>query len=69
MKRFQILRNTDVSGVSGTGLVAEGVAFEPNGVVLHWLTATPSLEIWGSVEQMIKVHGHEGATVIEWLDQ
>ena len=33
LKRFLLVRTEDVSGVSGTGVVAEGVMF-PSGVVL-----------------------------------
>lgn len=65
---FRLVRHHDITGVSGTGMVAWGVQF-PNGkVVLVWNTDTPAVAVWDSLEAMLEVHGHQGSTVVEWLD-
>ena len=37
MRRFQLRRNVDHSGVSGSGVVAEGIIFTSGAVVMAWL--------------------------------
>lgn len=69
MRRFQLNRKEDKSGVSGTGVVAQGVQFDNGKVALQWLTAMPTLETADNVETIIQIHGHEGATDVEWLDE
>jgi len=68
MRTFYLDRQDDISGVSGTGKVAEGVEFETGGsVVLRWCAGGPSsISIWASLEDMVSVHGHDGATVVRW---
>lgn len=64
---FTLHRRTDPSGVSGTGVVAEG--FESSSgkfVVLVWLSATPSVSIYGDIRDVERIHGHNGETVIVW---
>ncbi len=67
-RTFRLLRHVDVSGVSGTGIVAEGVQFTDGSVALRWHGEYPTTTVWDSIESMIAVHGHEGATVVDWLD-
>lgn len=67
-RRFYLYRMTDLSGMSGVGVVAEGVAFAGGQVVLSWLKAPYSLGVYASVEAMREVHGHEGRTTIQWVD-
>ncbi len=67
-RRFRLVRHVDVSGVSGTGVVAEGVEFTDRSAALRWHGDYPTTTVWESVESMIAVHGHAGATVIEWID-
>lgn len=70
-RRFVLRRNVDVTGVSGTGVVAEGVEFSSGVVSLTWLSDWPTSVVFHDrgVESVEAVHGHGGATVIEWLDQ
>jgi hypothetical protein len=68
MRQFELWRSVDESGVSGTGKVAHGVEFEDNQCVMFWLTATASLGIYKDAELLIKIHGHNGATVLRWID-
>ena len=41
IETFTICRQNDESGVSGTGVVIEGVQYATGQVVLHWLTPVP----------------------------
>lgn len=70
MRRFQLQRDTDVSGVSGTGLVAEGAEFSDGAVVLRWTSAWPTSVVFHErgMESVEAIHGHGGHTRIVWLD-
>lgn len=70
MRRFELHRDEDPTGVSGTGVVAEGVSFEDGPVVVRWLSAFPTSVVFHDrgVESLIAVHGHGGRTRIVWLD-
>jgi hypothetical protein len=39
MRLFSLVRDEDVSGISGTGPIAEGVEFTDGSVALRWLVA------------------------------
>lgn len=66
MKSFTLVRKVDVSGVSGVGVVAEGVQFHDGQTVISWFGAHHSLEVHPSIEDVLAIHGHEGKTVVEW---
>jgi hypothetical protein len=68
-RRFVAHRKTDISGVSGIGYVAEGIQFHDGQVVVSWFGQHHICEFPGSVETWLQVHGHNGATTIEWLDK
>ena len=68
MRRFHLKRNEDATGISGTGYVAEGVQLSDGTCVMRWLSATSCIAIYHSHVELIHIHGHEGKTVIEWLD-
>lgn len=62
---FELVRDADVSGVSGTGKVAEGVIFSDGEAVIHWLGTWPTTTPHPAGIRSIKaVHGHGGATRI-----
>jgi hypothetical protein len=65
---FELVRYTDISGVSGTGIVAEGCVFTDGSVALRWHGDNPSTAIWPDIDSVLAVHGHCGATVIRWLE-
>ena len=72
MRRFELHRDEDVSGVSGCGVVAEGVAFSAGGpVALRWLSDWPTSVVFHDrgVESLEAVHGHNGRTRIVWIDE
>ncbi len=67
MKCFQMRRTEDETGVSGIGIVAEGVEFDNGKVALTWL-ANPlltSVAIYDRMDDVILIHGHGGKTTIE----
>lgn len=68
MRRFQLHRHADVSGVSGNGLVAEGVQHSDGTVVIRWHGEHASTVIWQKIEDAILVHGHDGNTEFRFLD-
>jgi len=65
---FELVRYADISGVSGTGVVAEGCVFTDGSVALRWHGANPSTAVWPDLDSILAVHGHCGATVVRWLD-
>lgn len=67
-KRFKLIREKDVSGVSGTGVVAIGVVFPNHKAVVEWFGVTPSTTLFSSVVDIESIHGHDGATRIEYID-
>lgn len=67
-QRFVLFRKEDETGVSGTGIVAEGVLFSTSKSVISWLSDTPSVEVYDSIEEIERIHGHHGKTVIRWID-
>lgn len=67
MRTFRLIRTVDVTGISGTGVVAEGVIFQDGETVVRWLSITPSTNIYKNIEEVLKVHGHGDATSVEFL--
>lgn len=68
MRTFYLKREIDISGMSGTGRVAEGIVFDDGSVAVRWLTQYHTTELSDNIETVIAVHGHGGMTVIEWID-
>lgn len=69
IKRFLLNRDHDVSGVSGTGIVAEGILFSDGSCVIHWLGEFPTTTPHPNLKSVIGVHGHNGNTQIVWIDK
>ena len=71
-RRFELHRDDDVTGVSGTGVVAEGIEFTDRrrGAALAQPVAVvgrvPRAWAWS---RSSAVHGHGGQTRIVWLDE
>ncbi|MDY6770006.1 MAG: hypothetical protein SVU88_03465 [Candidatus Nanohaloarchaea archaeon] len=69
VRRFKLVRHEDESGVSGTGVVAYGCVF-PNGrAALTWDTEPTSTAWYDSIEELEEIHGHDGKTEVEWIDE
>lgn len=62
MKLFHLQRDVDVTGISGSGRVAEGVVFSNGWVALTWLTEHTSVVFYPSLDDVYAIHGHEGKT-------
>ena len=67
--RFILVRDEDLTGVSGTGVVAEGIIFTSGEVVIHWLREPFSMGLYQSLEDVIFIHGHGGRTKMQFIDQ
>jgi hypothetical protein len=69
-RRFELHRDVDVTGVSGTGVVAEGIVYSDGVATLHWISQWPSSVVHyeRGMESIEHVHGHGGHTRIVWLD-
>jgi hypothetical protein len=65
---FHLQRDVDISGVSGTGRVANGVLWPDGSVSLRWVGERPSTVHWERLEDAEAVHGHGGATRIVWAE-
>jgi hypothetical protein len=68
MQMFYLNRRVDKSGVSGTGIVAEGVVFTNGKCALTWLSEHPSVTIYDCIEEVEKIHGHDGLTRIVFAE-
>lgn len=77
MRTFRIVRDVDVSGISGTGVVAEGVEFTDGTVVVRWLPVTngsvevqPTTVVHPDIWNVTALHGHGGSSRVEfeWSD-
>jgi len=69
IRTFHFQRDEDASGVSGTGVVAEGAIFSNTKIVLSWLTVHKSMAIYDSLAEMLAIHGHDGRTRLVWDDE
>jgi len=67
-RRFLLVRHQDVSGVSGTGTVAEGVVFSDGTAALRWRSAHASTAVYDSIDTLTAIHGHGGNTEIHFID-
>jgi len=73
IETFTVCRQGDESGISGTGVVIEGVQYATGQAVLHWLTPFPkgSIAIFESIEDFKRVHVNPhptNKTIITWSD-
>jgi hypothetical protein len=68
MRSFLLIRDEDVTGVSGTGIVAEGIEFSDGSVALKWLSEWPTSVVFHErgIESVQAIHGHNGSTRIQF---
>lgn len=66
MKQFYLDRIVDETGISGTGVVAEGVEFSDGRCCLRWLTKFTSFCFYDNREAVIAIHGHNGKTLVRF---
>ena len=70
MRVYYLRRHEDVSGNSGCGRVAQVAEFDDGTTVLHWnlganKSGVASTEVFSSVSDLLRVHGHDGRSVLE----
>ncbi len=71
-----LVREQDVTGVSGTGLVATGVVWPDGRAMFRWCGAPPAghdqrvqqICLFDHVREITVVHGHDGATRVVQRD-
>jgi hypothetical protein len=67
-RRFKLVRNEDVTGLSGLGTVLWGVQFPDGKVATRWNSRIAQTCVFDSLGDVMVVHGHNGKTVLEWVD-
>ena len=74
-RSFILNRDQDITGISGTGPVADGVEFPDGTVVVRWRDlggpaaargVRPTTVVFESITAVEALHGHGGATRIVW---
>ncbi len=68
MRLFELHRIEDESGVSGTGIVAQGVIFDNDWCAMTWLTEHTSVAFYASIHEVEAIHGHNGKTRVVRLE-
>lgn len=70
-ERFYLYRQADVTGYSGTGVVAEGIRFSDGTCALRWCVPDKprSTVIYDSILDAAAIHGHNGSTLVMWMDE
>jgi hypothetical protein len=73
MKVFNLIRYVDVTGVSGTGIVATVVQFDSGKCVVAWEVPDrpKSIAVYDSLAEVKAVHLHDGKSILreEWTDE
>lgn len=64
LRLFKLVRHEDVTGVSGTGVVGEGVQFSDGRCVMRWTTQLSSIALYDSIQDVLCIHGHDGNTAV-----
>lgn len=79
MRIFAVIRHEDVTGLSGTGVVAEGVEWHDGTVTMRWLDidhesenykrgVRPTTVNHENIQSVEALHGHNGRTEVVWLE-
>jgi len=68
-RRFYLQRDTDVTGASGVGRVADGILWPDGTATVHWRGEDNSEVSWPTgIAGIERRSGHGGATRIVWID-
>lgn len=63
---FYLKREEDVTGITGLGIVALGCVFGKI-AVMQWCSKYGSINWYEDVEDILKIHGHEGRTKLMYV--
>lgn len=75
MRTFHLQRDVDMTGLSGTGRVADGCVFPDGTTVVRWREVEgehyergvrATTVVFPNPEAVEALHGHEGATRLVW---
>ena len=72
MRRFKVIRPIDITGISGTGHVIDGIVFDDGTTIIKWRTQYSSITIFKSFEEFKYIHidcHPENKTEIIFLDE
>jgi hypothetical protein len=77
-RTFKLIRLQDLTGTSGTGVVAQGETQADGRTIMRWIVdakladgskrriqTTTHYETW---QDVVLLHGHAGRTVLKWDD-
>jgi hypothetical protein len=67
-RRFVFIRDEDETGISGEGLVVEGVQYSDGHCAYRWMTEHQTDQLAEDIERLHAIHGHGGRTRIVFLD-
>lgn len=66
-RTYRLVRDQDVTGVSGTGTVADGVLWPDGTTTLRWRGEWPTTVTHDrGMASAEHIHGHDGRTHVEW---
>lgn len=74
LRRFILVRDIDITKISGTGIIAEGLQLTDKRLFMCWRTALPegvteqSTGLYQNETHLLAIHGHNGATRLVWID-
>jgi hypothetical protein len=66
VKTFELHRDIDETGVSGTGIIAQGCVFADGWCAMRWLNEPRTTTLFPDIDTVEKIHGHKGKTKIVW---
>ena len=68
-RRFHLYRHHDETGVSGPGIVAEGIQYRDGCIAMRWcVNPARSTTVYTNHDDVTTIHGHDGKTEIVWID-
>lgn len=68
---FQVIRHKDGKGISGTGLIIDGVVLSSGKVIIEWHSGNRSVSIFDSLNSFLAVHvkpKYEGENEFRWIE-
>ena len=69
MRRFILDRDTDITGISGTGVIAHGVEWEEGGQAgLYWL-GTKTTRQYPDILSVQAIHCYNDNAKVVWIDE
>ena len=64
IEMYHLYRKEDVSGISGTGVLAIIFKLAPSRYLMEWLGEHRTLTLFESLESIKNIHGHDNKTIV-----